>query len=90
MKELYAFKIQEQIKLIKRTLAPTTNQTTYLNKCKKDIQDKLVAEARIKNADVELCLLVALCGELKPNSTEKEQAEFAARLLLLDLLTEQI
>lgn len=71
------------IRTFKNTLAPTEKQRNYVAKCKDDVYEKLMSESKRTGQTFEMCLLTALCGELK---TKQQQAEFASRLLLLDIL----
>lgn len=89
MKELDLYKFRQQINIFKSTLAPSAKQLDYLEMKKQEIREKIVAEAGKAMVDVEREMLVCICGELTLNSSKQEQAEFATRLLLLDLLTEQ-
>ncbi len=71
------------IRTFRNTLAPTDRQRDYLAKCENDVYEKLMAESKRTGQTFEMCLLTSLCGELK---TKQQQAEFASRLLLLDIL----
>lgn len=79
---------RQEIKTFKETIAPTDNQWNYLNGKKGDIEMEIKKTARSSHQSQERCLLVAICGELTDKSSKQQQAEFATRLLLLDLLME--
>ena len=58
------------------------------DRCSTKIRNELLGKAKQTGNNFETVLLVALCGELTPHSSKRQQAEFASRLLLLDILTE--
>jgi hypothetical protein len=89
MYEADAYKFREQIRILKGTLAPTNRMEEYLDTKKEEIRKDLLGKSRQSNQPFEMVLLVALCGELTKTSDKKQQAEFASRLILLDILTEQ-
>lgn len=89
MKEIDAYKFRQQIQIFKATLAPSARQLQYLDDKKQEIRHRIIDEAEKASVDVEREMLVCICGELTAKSSKQEQAEFATRLILLDLLTEQ-
>lgn len=76
-------KVRDQIQLFKKLIAPNQNQKDALDLATRETMQKLVMEAKDKNHPLERVLLVALCGEI---GTKQQQAEFASRLILLDIL----
>lgn len=75
----------EEIGLFLARLTPTDDQKHYLKFAENDVRSKLLTEAEKSGYSIERVLLTALCGELK---TQKQQAEFVSRLILLNILTE--
>jgi hypothetical protein len=88
MNEIDMYKFQNEILIFKNTISPSLSQKNYLLQCKDQIHDEIVGKAKKSGHSPERCLLVALCGELTMRSSKQQQAEFATRLLLLELLTE--
>jgi hypothetical protein len=89
MYETDSYKFREQLRILKGTLAPTNRQEEYIEAKKEEIRKELLGKSKQSNQPFEMVLLVALCGELTNASNKQQQAEFASRLLLLDILTEQ-
>ena len=81
-------KFKQEIQVFEHTIAPSYKQKMYLQSKKDEIEKELLSTANRSNQSVERVMLVALCGELEKNSSKQKQAEFASRLILLDLLTE--
>jgi len=81
-------RFRQEIIRFKETIAPSDKQWNCLNGKKNEIETEIRATAKKSGESVERCLLVALCGELTKSSTPQQQAEFASRLILLDLLVE--
>lgn len=88
MKDLDSYRFLEEIRFFKNQIAPSERQKLYLADCKEKIEGELGGQAEKSGHPIERCMLVALCGELTKTSTQKQQAEFASRLLLLELLME--
>jgi hypothetical protein len=89
MKEIDAYKFTNEILTFKNTLAPTMRQRAYLDDTKERMQEELLKTSEKSGQSIERCLLTAICGELHTGSSKQQQAEFATRLVLLDLLTER-
>ena len=85
MYELDAYKFREEIRIFRNTIAPTPKQQTYLTSKKEEVRNEMMEQARKTGLTMERCVLTAICGTLR---TKQEQAEFASRLILLDILTE--
>jgi len=83
--EIDAYKFRQEIATFKATVAPNDKLRKYLDESKERIRAELLKQSANGNASLERCLLTAICGTIV---TEKERAEFAARFLLLDILTE--
>jgi len=83
--EIDSYKFKQEINTFKTTVAPTDKQRNYLEESKERVRAELLKQSANGNASLERCLLTAICGTIR---TKKEQAEFASRLLLLDILTE--
>ena len=88
MLEYDAYKFQNEIAKFKGMIAPQEKQKAYLASTRETIIANIEAEAKKTGQPIERVLLVAFCGELTKSSNQKQQAEFATRLLLLDILTE--
>jgi hypothetical protein len=76
-------KVHDQILLFKQKLAPSQYQKDALELATKETLKKLVATAKETGQPLERVFLTSICGEIK---TKQQQAEFAARLILMDLL----
>ncbi|MFA5419766.1 MAG: hypothetical protein WC341_15040 [Bacteroidales bacterium] len=83
-------KLKWEIETFKNMISPTNAQRIYLKKCEIDIEKELEGTISRKKVTPERCILVALCGELTSNSSQQQQAEFASRLLLMDVLTKYL
>lgn len=88
MYEIDSFKFKEQIQLFRNTVAPMPHQMEYLVAKREEVRKELMGLAQKTGAPLERVLLTAICGNLTPRSSKREQAEFASRLLLLEILTE--
>ena len=88
MNDLDASKFRNEIKTFKALIAPSDRQWNYLNGKKNEFETVLHKTSKESGQTIERCLLVAICGELPINASQAQQAEFASRLILLDLLTE--
>ena len=78
-------RFRKEIALFKKTIAPSDGQWNYLNGKKNEVEKELLDQSTQSGTSVERCMLVAICGTL---GNKQQQAEFASRLILLDLLTE--
>jgi hypothetical protein len=78
-------KFRKEIELFKRTTAPSDTQWNYLNGKKNEVRKEILDQSKQSGQSIERCMLTAICGTLK---TKQQQAEFASRLILLDLLME--
>ena len=87
MKELDAYLFSEQIKLFRQKLATSPQMEQYYKESKEKVAAELISTANAERKPIEQVLLTAICGEIR---TRQQQAEFTTRLILLDLLTEQV
>ena len=77
-------KFGEEIGLFKARLAPTDQQKQYLAFTEEKVRKELQATEKESGQSIERVLLTAICGELR---TDRQKAEFASRLILLNILT---
>lgn len=85
MNNLDIEKLRKEIRTFKKTIAPSDFQWNYLHGKKNDVEKEILKISATSGQSVERCLLTAICGTL---GNKQQQAEFASRLILLDLLME--
>jgi hypothetical protein len=78
--------LRKEIDLFMDTLAPNTNQKIYVANTLLDIEKELHDTSKREGVTIECAMLVAFCGELSKTSSKQQQAEFASRLFLADIL----
>ena len=80
-------KFKAEVVLFQQALSPKPEQKTVLKVARVDALGLIANEARKNKCSEERALLTALCGQL---DTDKQKAEFVGRLILLDILLDDV